>query len=484
MDDFRRRQRLRAVNDRAPPGLVSRDDSDCISSDPAETVTDRLNKAFESGGQGYKLQLCPGETYTLTDTIFYTAPGQELSTAGYPTGDDRALLVINGAINNGTGHTTAVDASCDDCDNTSLRNVQIFGNRGDRTITTGGANIEFGGQNSGQLIEYVRSYDPRSWSCLHVAEGGDTCSSITVQNNDIGPAGVDVFQQWADGISVACRNSIVRNNIVHNPTDGGIVIFGSPGTQVYNNTIEVHNQTLLGGINLVDFGAFKGDYTGTVVRDNTIYGGFATDDEDEDGQTKGENDDDAIIKMGIAIGPRAWFGGNAYNNISSSGTVINNKFSGAFTYGIALTSAKNFTVTGNSFTGNYSFIGARGPNCSDNATPSPGAFVVDQKTAVQSTYQTDFVAISDGDSLTCVLPPDGGDYWPYRADPNPSARKHGLSGGAKAGIAIGVIFGVIALGIAAWFIRRWALNRANEQRMYEASRRSQLMANKNPNKAY
>ena len=33
---------------------------------------------------------------------------------------------------------------------------------------------------------------------------------------------------------------------------------------------------------MVDFGAFKGDYTGTVVRDNTIYGGFATDDEDED----------------------------------------------------------------------------------------------------------------------------------------------------------------------------------------------------------
>ena len=117
---------------RAPPGLVSRDDSDCISSDPAETVTDRLNKAFESGGQGYKLQLCPGETYTLTDTIFYTAPNQELSTAGYPTGDDRAVLVINGAINNGTGHTTAVDASCDDCDNTSLRNVQVR-RRGTRT---------------------------------------------------------------------------------------------------------------------------------------------------------------------------------------------------------------------------------------------------------------------------------------------------------------------------------------------------------------
>lgn len=36
----------------------------------------------------------------------------------------------------------------------------------------GGANIEMGGSNSGQLIEYVHSHHPRSWSCLHIAEGG------------------------------------------------------------------------------------------------------------------------------------------------------------------------------------------------------------------------------------------------------------------------------------------------------------------------
>lgn len=478
MEDFRRRQRQRAVQERAS-GLASRDESDCVSSEPADTVTSRLNQLFKNNGAGYKLQLCPGETYTLTDAIYMTAANQELSTAGYPTDDDRAMLVISGQIVNGTGQTTAVDGSCNACSGAALRNVQINGSRGNMTIVTGGANIEFGGHTNGQLIEYVHSFDPRSWSCLHVAEGGNTCTNITVQNNDIGPAGLDVFQQWADGISVACRNSIVRNNVINNPTDGGIVIFGSPGTQVYNNTIEVYNQTLLGGINLVDFGAFNGDYSGTVVHDNTIYGGFATDDEDDDGQTKGENDDDSIIKIGIAIGPRTWFGNNAYNNISSSGTVTNNKLSGAFTYGIGLTSAKNFTVTGNSFFGNYSFIGARGPNCTDNATPSPGAFVVDQKTAVSSTYQTDFVAISDGDSLTCVLPPDGGDYWPYRSDPTSSDDDEGLSGGAKAGIAIGVIFGVLAVAAAAYFIRRWALQRAANERAYKSSRRSAFLANKN-----
>ena len=39
-----------------------------------------------------------------------------------------------------------------------------------------------------------------------------------------------------------------------------------------------------------------GNYTNTVVRDNTILGGFATDKPDSPTETKGKNDDDAIIK--------------------------------------------------------------------------------------------------------------------------------------------------------------------------------------------
>ena len=90
-------------------------------------------------------------------------------------------------------------------------------------------------------IEYVHSFDPRSWSCLHIAEGPFTCSGVTIQNNDIGPCGTDTFQEWADGISLSCSNSIVRNNIITDPTDGGIVIFGAPGSLIQNNTISVQN---------------------------------------------------------------------------------------------------------------------------------------------------------------------------------------------------------------------------------------------------
>ena len=35
--------------------------------------------------------------------------------------------------------------------------------------------------------------------------------------------------------------------------------------------------TLLGGINMVDYDPWNGNYTNTIVRDNTILGGFSTD---------------------------------------------------------------------------------------------------------------------------------------------------------------------------------------------------------------
>lgn len=55
--------------------------------------------------------------------------------------------------------------------------------------------------------------------------------------------------------------------------------------------------TLLGGINLVDYDPWAGNYTDVLVRKNTILGGFADDlHEAEVNQTKGESDEDVIIK--------------------------------------------------------------------------------------------------------------------------------------------------------------------------------------------
>jgi hypothetical protein len=211
-------------------------------------------------------------------------------------------------------------SSCIQLLNPYLLHPQVNGNRAGAAPTPGGANIEMGGANSNQLIEYVHSYDTRSWSCLHVAEGSLLCKNVVVQNNDIGPCGSDKFQQWADGISVSCRSAVVRNNEVTDATDGGVVLFGSPGTLVEYNTIRVINvrytpvhhfagdlspvlssgqSTLLGGINMVDFLPWNGDYTGTIVQNNTIMGGFAANSSTSPSQNDGENAGDAIIKSVI-----------------------------------------------------------------------------------------------------------------------------------------------------------------------------------------
>ena len=52
--------------------------------------------------------------------------------------------------------------------------------------------------------------------------------------------------------------------------------------------------TLLGGINMVDYEPWLGNYTGTVVYNNTILGGFAN--EDLNKSSDGLNAEHAIIK--------------------------------------------------------------------------------------------------------------------------------------------------------------------------------------------
>lgn len=254
---------------------------------------------------------------------------------------------------------------------------------------------------------------------------------------------------------------------------------------------------------MVDYDPFQGDYTDTVVRNNVILGGFATESPGP-GETLGTNPSHAIIKyastrsssafplifyiyslfrIGIAVGPRTWFGERYGSNVSRSGSVIGNALSGAFSYAIALTSAQNFTIQSNSLFGNTSFIGARGPNCSDSDTvPTPAPFILDSNTTGSLSVQTGFEVIRDGDSLTCVLPPNGGDFWPFGVNPSntsvtpgaptprtPPRHKH-VSGGGIAGIVIGTVFGLIGFIVAGWLIHRWVSKRRQVQKAFNISK--------------
>ena len=85
----------------------------------------RFNVLLNSSGPGYTLPLCPGVQYFIQAPILFAAPNQEISTVGYPTGDERATLIVDGPVANGQGHTTAVDGTCNNCSGVKLRYVQV-----------------------------------------------------------------------------------------------------------------------------------------------------------------------------------------------------------------------------------------------------------------------------------------------------------------------------------------------------------------------
>jgi parallel beta-helix repeat protein len=206
-----------------------------------------------------------------------------------------------------------------------------------------------------------------------------------VTNNDLGPAG-QPGGTWADGISLRCPNSTVSNNLITDATDGGIVIFGAPGSLVSNNTIRAVSRTLLGGINMVDYGPFAGDYTNTTVTGNTI---------DAAG---------AQIKVAIAMGPRTWRCPSATWNAGPNfgGIVTNNLLTGAHMgYGLAADGVANWTVNGNVSTAVHSGIPTQG--CDGRLPDPPAAFQMHGEHATGS-FQTDFQE-AFVERLIALLPP-------------------------------------------------------------------------------
>lgn len=106
----------------------------------------------------------------------------------------------------------------------------------------------------------------------------------------------------ADGISLSCADATIRGNTVTDTTDGGIVIFGSPGSLIRGNTIVSKTQVGLGGINLVDWNPWNGNYKDVTISGNVL-------------STEG-----AMIKIGIAMGPLVWgsYNNSEYYNIGAS----------------------------------------------------------------------------------------------------------------------------------------------------------------------
>jgi hypothetical protein len=104
-------------------------------------------------------------------------------------------------------------------------------------------------------------------------------------------------------------------------TDGGIVIFGSPGSTIQNNVIiSSATNTGFGAINMVD-DEYSGSYAGVTVTGNTIKG------------TK-------LFNLGIGIGANIW-SFNDPNQLSGPATITSNTFIGNVAFPIALNGWRN-----------------------------------------------------------------------------------------------------------------------------------------------
>jgi hypothetical protein len=347
-----------------------------------------INALLQSGGAGTVVALCPRTVYPLTAPVVFTAPDQELSTQGAPPGPARAVLRVEGA-----DQAMAILGQCPACSGLRIRNLQVDGNRPALgRLPKGGALIEIGGATSGQLVRNVHAFEPRGWSALHVFEGALDCRGAQVLDNQIGPSG-QPDGAWADGISYACRDGQVAGNTVTDATDGGIVIFQAPGTLVEHNTIVARTRTLMGGINMVDYKPYDGDYSGTVVRDNRI-------------EAQG-----AMIKVGLAVGPAVWGLGQ---QAVQGGTVEDNRVEGApLGYGLAVGGVSGFTIGGNIVTGAFAGhedVVAPGnhdpyPKCGvQHPNPAPQAAVISLADSIGDFGAQRFVAVPPFAVLICLQP--------------------------------------------------------------------------------
>ncbi len=295
-------------------------EENCIASGDQAVINRSLTQT------GSVAVLCRHAVFALTAPVVFTHDNQQVYTQGFPTDDQRALLRIASP-----SIVTAVDMA--DRSHVVLRNVVVDGSRPSYGHRVGEALIRAGGSVTGQVVREVKAFEPRSWSILHLFEGGNPhCSDAVVEDNAFGPAGQS-DGTWADGISLACSNSVVRQNVITDATDGGIVIFAAPGSIIENNVIRADTRVLLGGINMVDYPVYGGNYTNTRVRNNVI---------DAAG---------AVIRIGMGMGWRVWvcFDPNSPDDPTIFGALVtNNTLQGAhMQYGFAVDGVRDWTVTGN-----------------------------------------------------------------------------------------------------------------------------------------
>jgi hypothetical protein len=346
---------------------------------------DDLQAMLDSGAD---LLLKKGSVYEIEETLRFRKAGQRIVTKGAVHISDYATLRITGP-----NLMQMIDGGR--LDNITLEKVIVDGNRYELSIVpkdalTGGGGqpplLFFGGNGAeGQAVRNNVFMSTRTWATVKIHEGSE---GVVVEDNiflgaGVGPRGNgregrEKPFNWGDCVSCAARNSIIRNNLIIDPTDVGIVLYGAPGSLVKGNVVSSISRESLGGINLVDPLEYyalneektRVDYGGVLIEGNLI---------DAFG---------ARIHIAMPMGAPPWAPKHIGKTLVGA-TIKGNTIAGvAAAYGYIVNSVDNFTVIDNISTAKYSGIG-EGLNAK-KPPDEPGAFLYDPATTTNSNLQKEF----------------------------------------------------------------------------------------------
>ena len=373
------------------------------------------------------VQLCPGSVFVLSQTVILSSAHQTLTTAQHSNietetdkdKDTRATLIL--AASNSTTDTdvvvTAIDMS--DCDDCELSRILVDGNRQDHHIHYDNKHKELpliraGGTTTGQRIQYVDAGYPRGATIIQVQSSYSTttkskkqgwkqflsfgkkkqqqkqndCVHIHLEHNTIGPAGIDKVHNAGTGVYLDCAQSIIHNNTIFDATDTGMVLGGgTTHSLIQDNRILAIHRAMSMGLALVHDGSVQpGNFTGTVIRSNTI--------EARSG----------FLLVALAVGARmrtCMTDRTLLSKYSIDGTnlsIVDNSVEGRFMhYGMAMDGihGTNITIQNNRDTATHLLLPAK--TCANRPFPTvpPQPFMVNWNTTTITTDSSDSIVQSD-----------------------------------------------------------------------------------------
>ena len=242
-----------------------------------------------------------------------------------------ALLVSNGAHNLVLDHI-AIDG------NIGPRRAN---NPGDTWGANGAFNARIHSCSSCQFLGFTSTRAVRGTGLEFDGDNAVFSGALFYEN---GWGASSATSSWSDGLTIwsSANVRIVNSKFIDN-SDVDLILGNGPAAVIENNVIANHANFAFAALMLDNFnGGFPGNYTGAVVRNNTI------------------DCTSAMCGFGIMLGPHYWYPSAPILGTSAAvtGNVITTAKQGIFTAG-----ANGFSITGNTIHANAAYAGTNYGGC-------------------------------------------------------------------------------------------------------------------------